>query len=94
MKAASLGHQYLAAKSADLFFGSSRYRNSPKNQAGNSQADQTRQLASATEPISRRTTTVDEPTIPSIAFFKRSASDTTNSLVFCQTAIASKSKYR
>ena len=97
MKAASLGHHYLAVKSSnnnDSFFGGGRHRNSPKNRTLNSQTNQNRQLTSTTEPISRRTTTTDEPTVPSVAFFKRSVSDTTNSVVFCRTATADTGKYR
>lgn len=94
MKAASLSHQYLAVKSSkrDSLFGTSRSRDSQRNQIRSFDNDQNRLVTPATEPLSRRTTVVDESTTPSVAVITRSLSDSNTPYVVYESKPASPGK--
>ncbi|UJR25756.1 hypothetical protein I4U23_007110 [Adineta vaga] len=78
MRAASLGHQYLTVKSFqqnESFFGSTRRRGSQRLQ---SESNEQRQVpSSATEPISRRATKIQEQAETNSPISTRRASDST-----------------
>jgi hypothetical protein len=78
MKAASLGHQYLTVKSLnknDNYFGGPRSRSLPKHET------QDRLITPATDPLSRRSTFIQEPTESSVSVITRSISDTNDPYV-------------
>ncbi len=73
MKAAALGHQYLTVKSLnknDNYFRGPQSRSIPRSET------QTQLIAPSTEPLSRRATTIDESTEPTVTVYTRSRSET------------------
>jgi hypothetical protein len=84
MKAAALGHQYLALKSFhtnDSYLGGARFRGSKVEQRALLESEQNDEQRRATEPISRRVSTVAGQTESSVPTLERSASDSTSSYV-------------
>lgn len=88
MRAASLGHQYLAAKSLNQyenFSSGTRFRRSRRNQDGSDaspsavEVEQTH--SPATDPVTRRTSASIKPTTSSTPTHERSASDSASSCV-------------
>ncbi len=102
MKAAGLGHQYLTVKSFnenDSYFGNRRLRALRKKHTSEDEQKQNEEQqipsAPATEPLSRRATTIEESTVPSVTIYQRSVSDSTNPcVVYERTPTINKAKYQ
>ena len=101
MNAAGLSHQYFAVKSLntnDNYLNKRRLRDSQKQPLlGDEQKQhegQAKPEGPVTEPLSRRATTMQESSTPSVTIIQRSLSDSNNPYVVYERESTDKPKYQ